>query len=698
MTDTTDPSARPVRIAVDIGGTFTDLQIFDARTGGAVPYKVPTTPQDPSVGFMSGITGAAERYGFALDEVALVLHGTTIATNAVLERKLATGALVTTRGFEDVLEIGRHVRTDIYGLKAETRPVLVPRRRRLGLAERLGADGAVETPVDTADAKRLIQTIRSFDDEDGPVEAVAVCLLHSYANPEHEQALKALLSKVWPEAAVSLSSDVSPEMREFERSSTTVLNALLAPVVARYMKRLAERMAEARFDAHLYLVQSNGGVTTPAVAGDQPVRLLLSGPSGGAMAVTRLSDTLGEPNLVGIDMGGTSFDVCVVRDGASTVITEGDIDGLPVRVPMVEIRTVGAGGGSIAWIDAGDRLRVGPQSAGADPGPVCYGGGGTEPAVTDANVVLGRIDPDFFLGGGMKLDRNAAARAIETRIGTPLGFSAEAAAEGILAVANSNMAAAIKLSLFEKGLDPRDFAFVSFGGAGGLHATALADELGVRRVVFPRDPGTLSAFGILFSDISHDVARSRLLPAVPGSLPALKEVFDGLMTDGEARLERDGIAPPDRCYAVAADMRYRGQAFELLVPWPDWEISEAGLARLVEAFHVQHLERFAYDDRETPVEIVTCRVTASGLLPKPVLKPREGAADCRPKDRRRVFLDGDWRETPIYDRAVLNAETPVDGPAIVDEEYTTILIGPGWSVAPRETGDLVATRGQEDRK
>jgi N-methylhydantoinase A len=683
---------KSVRIAVDIGGTFTDLQIFDARTGDAVSFKVPTTPKDPSEGFMLGIAAAAARYGFAFGDVGLVLHGTTIATNAVLERKLATGAVIATRGFEDVLEIGRHVRKEIYGLKAEKRSVLVPRRRRFGLAERMRADGTVETALNRAAARTLIETIRTSGGKDGAVEAVAVCLLHAYANPAHEQAVKAMLAETWPDVAVSLSSDVSPEMREFERSSTTVLNALLAPVVARYLKRLAARMRDDRFEAHLYLVQSNGGVTTPSVAGEQPVRLLLSGPSGGAMAVTRLAETLDEPNLVGIDMGGTSFDVCVVRDGKSTVVTEGEVDGLPVRVPMVEIRTIGAGGGSIAWIDGGDRLRVGPQSAGADPGPVCYGSGGTEPTVTDANVALGRIDPGFFLGGGMALNRDAARVAVTERIGMPLGLASEKAAEGILTVANSNMAAAIKLSLFEKGLDPRDFALVSFGGAGGLHATALADELGMRRVVFPRDPGPLSAYGILFSDIGHDVARSRLLPAAPESLAALKEVFDALLADGEALLARDGIAPPRRHFAVAADMRYRGQAFELLVPWPEWTFDEEGLAHLVEAFHVQHKQRFAYDDRATPVDIVTCRVTATGRLPKPALRAYGSVGDSEPKGERPVYLDGAWWETPIYDRVALSPDAPVSGPAIVDEEYTTILIGRGWSVAPGGTGDLVAQR------
>lgn len=684
-----DSSGRPVRIAVDIGGTFTDLQIFDGRSGEVWAHKVPTTPTDPSIGFMRGISEAAARCGFALEDVALVLHGTTIATNAVLERKLATGALITTAGFADVLEIGRHVRKDIYSLKAEARPVLVPRRRRFGVRERVRADGAVETPLDRDHARAIVDAVMKAGEEGQGVEAVAVCLLHAYASPGHERALLDILHDACPGVAVSLSSDVSPEMREFERTSTTVLNALLIPVVAGYLDRLAARMAEAEFDATLYLVQSNGGVTTPGTAAEQPVRMLLSGPSGGAMAVMRLSAALDEPNLVGVDMGGTSLDVSVVRDGDCTVITEGDIDGLPVRVPMVEIRTIGAGGGSIAWLDTGGGLRVGPRSAGADPGPVSYGAGGAAPTVTDANVVLGRIDPDYFLGGAMSLDRAAAERALRDRIARPLGLATEDAAEGILTVANANMAAAIKLSLFEKGLDPRDFALVSFGGAGGLHAIDLAEELGMRRVVYPRDPGTLSAHGILFSDITHDIARSRLLPAADESLPALTGLAASLMEEGEALLARDGIPEPDRGYALFADLRYRGQAFELLTPWRGG-VDAQGLAALVQAFHEQHRERFAYSEQDTPVEIVTLRVTATGRLPKPALRPFEAAGAPEPKGRRKVYLGGEWREVPIYDRDVLSAQAPVAGPAVIDEPYTTILLPEGWSVAPAPTGDLLA--------
>jgi len=689
MTAASDLSGRPVRIAVDIGGTFTDLQIFDARTGEVTAHKVPTTPGDPSVGFMRGVTEAAGRCGFALADVAMVLHGTTIATNAVLERKLALGALVTTTGFTDVLEIGRHVRHDIYSLRAEDRPVLAPRRRRFGVRERVRADGTVETPIDVADARAVAEAIREIREDDRGVEAVAVCLLHAYANPAHEQAFRDLLREVCPGVAVSLSSDISPEMREFERSSTTVLNALLIPVVGGYLDRLAARMAEAGFDAALYLVQSNGGVTTPATAAGQPVRMLLSGPSGGAMAVMRLSESLEEPNLVGVDMGGTSLDVSVVRDGRCTVITEGVVDGLPVRVPMIEIRTIGAGGGSVAWLDAGGGLRVGPRSAGAEPGPVSYGAGGVEPTVTDANVVLGRIDPDYFLGGAMRLDRLSAERELCERVARPLGLGTEPAAEGILTVANANMAAAIKLSLFEKGLDPRDFALVSFGGAGGLHAIDLAEELGMRRVVFPRDPGTLSAYGILFSDITHDISRSRLLTAVPESLPALVDLADSLMAEGRILLAGDGIPEADRAYALAADLRYRGQAFELLTPWSGG-VDTNGLTGVVEAFHKQHHERFAYSELETPVEIVTLRVTATGRLPKPALRPFAASGRPKPKGRRKVYLGGEWREIPIYDRDVLSPTAPVAGPAIIDEPYTTILLLDGWLVAPVATGDLIA--------
>ncbi|MCU0889907.1 MAG: hydantoinase/oxoprolinase family protein, partial [Rubritepida sp.] len=551
--------ARPVRIAVDIGGTFTDLQILDARQGRVVAWKTPTTPADPSEGLLTGVREAAARFGFALSDVGLLLHGTTIATNAVLERQLAAGALLTTAGFEDVLEITRHVRRDIYGLAPDPFPCLIERDRRLGVPERLRPDGGVETPLgDVAPVLARLAALRP--------EAVAIGLLHAYANPAHERALAAAVAEALPGVDVSLSSEVSPEIREYERLSTTVLNALLMPVVRRYLDRLAARLGEDGFAPRLFLVQSNGGMCSLARAAAQPARLLLSGPSGGALAAERLSRRLARPNLVAVDMGGTSFDVSVVQGHRIGLVTQGEVDGLPVRLPMVEMRTIGAGGGSIASVDAAGRLTVGPRSAGARPGPVCYGRGGTEPTVTDANAVLGRFDPDFFLGGAMALDLAAARAAMAAGIAAPLGLTVEAAAEGVLRVTNTQLAAAVRLSLFEKGLDPREFALLSFGGAGGLHAVEVADELGMAEVIFPREPGTLSAYGILFSDLVQDLARSRLFRAEDAQAEIIGAEVAALRAEATQRLAADGVPEADRAIELAADLRYHGQAFELLVP------------------------------------------------------------------------------------------------------------------------------------
>jgi N-methylhydantoinase A len=679
---------RPIRIAVDIGGTFTDLQVLDARSGAVQAWKTPTTPEDPSIGLLQGVTEAAARFGFALSEVGLLLHGTTIATNAVLERKLARGVLLTTAGFEDVLEINRHVRRELYAVDPDPFPCLIERDRRLGVAERLRADGSVETPLDEATLPALLAKLDALG-----AEAVAVCLLHSYRNPAHEQRLKALIGAARPGLPVSLSSEVSPEIREYERSSTTVLNALLVPVVKAYLGRLEARLGEGGFRPLVFLVQSNGGVCSLRAAAEQPARLLLSGPSGGALAAGRIAQLLARPNLVAVDMGGTSFDVSVVQEGRVSVVTQGEIDRLPVRLPMVEMRTIGAGGGSIASVDHGGRLTVGPRSAGARPGPVAYGRGGTEPTVTDANLALGRIDPEYFLGGAMQLDMPATRAAISEKVGTPLGLTVEAAAQGMLTVTNANLGAAVRLSLFEKGLDPRDFSLLSFGGAGGLHATDVAAEMGIREVIFPREPGTLSAYGILYSDLVQDIARSRVLPAVPASLGEIGALIGALRAEAEARLAQDGVAAGARRLEVAMDMRYHGQAFELLVPWGDVAAPDAAaLATLVDRFHAMHRQRFSYADEAEAVELVTLRVIATGRLPKP--DAAEAPPPARPalKGSRRVFEEGAWRDIPVWDRDALPAEDRIIGPAIVEEAFATHWIGRGWVATSAEAGALIARR------
>ncbi len=681
-------AARPVRIAVDIGGTFTDLQILDARDGIARAWKTPTTPEDPSIGLLRGVGEAAERFGFALADVGLLLHGTTIATNAVLERKLARGVLLTTAGFEDVLEINRHVRRDIYGLAPEPFPTLIPRDRRLGVTERLRADGSAETPLDEDCVPALLERIAALG-----ADCVAVSLLHAYANPVHERRLAALLRAARPDLPVSLSSDISPEIREYERTSTTVLNALLVPVVKAYLDRLEARLGEGGFSPLVFLVQSNGGVCSLRMAAEQPARLLLSGPSGGTLAAGRLAALLDRPNLVAVDMGGTSYDVSVVQGGLVSVITQGEIDRLPVRLPMVEMRTIGAGGGSIAAVDAGGRLTVGPRSAGARPGPVSYGRGGTEPTVTDANLALGRLDPEFFLGGMMKLDMPGTRAALDARVGKPLGLSAEQAAEGVLTVTNANLGAAIRLSLFEKGLDPRDFCLLSFGGAGGLHATEVAGELGMTEVAFPREPGTLSAYGILFSDLTQDIARTRVTRAAAAQLPAIAESIAALRAEADARLAADGIAPEKRRILIAADMRYHGQAFELLIPWGEIAAPDkADLARLVAAFHATHKQRFSYANEEEAVEIVTLRAIATGVLDKP--EPGDPPPADRParKGTRRVFANGAWGEASVWDREALTSADVIEGPAVVEETFATHWIAPGWFARLGAGGALVAKK------
>lgn len=681
-------SNRSLRVAVDVGGTFTDLQVLDELTGQTFAAKTPTTPADPSEGLITGLREAGARFGFTPAEVSALMHGTTIGTNAVLQRKLPKGGLITTFGFEDVLEIGRHFRRDVYANRAEPRALLIPRAVRMGVRERTRANGDLETELDTGHLREIVGKLKAAD-----VRAVAVCLLHAYANGQHEKEIGAFLAKHAPEMDVALSHEVSPEIREFERTSTTVLNALLMPVVRSYLERLRARLADAGFKAPVYLVQSNGGVTSPETAALQPARLLLSGPSGGALAAETISARLEMPNLVAVDMGGTSYDVSIVHAGRTRQITEGKVDGLPVRLPMIDIRTIGAGGGSIARVEASGRLRVGPASAGATPGPVCYRRGGSEPTVTDANVALGRIDPNFFLGGSMELDAEGARAAIQEEVAGPLGLTTEAAADGISEVAVSQMAGAIRLSLFEKGLDPEDFALLSFGGAGGLHACETAEEIGIDRVVFPSDPGTLSAWGMLYSDVVHSLTRSRLMKADAAALPVLGDLCASLVGEAQAVLARDAVAKDAQSFPLFLDMRYPGQAYEIQVPLD----TPADLASAVTRFHDLHMAQYAHAERHIVPEIVAVRLAATGHLKKPVQRPFRSIQGGKAKGVRRLFAAGAWQETLVWDRAAIGTDARLQGPLIVEEEHATHAIPKGWALGVTVSGDLIATRNSEGR-
>jgi N-methylhydantoinase A len=678
---------RPVRVGTDIGGTFTDIEIFDSRTREIRSHKVPTTPEDPSIGLMTGLKEAGERYGFELSDIGYLLHGTTIATNAVLERKFPRGALVTTAGFEDVLEIGRHSRREIYSVKPRPAPPLIARHYRIGIAERIRSNGAVELALTDDALDRLVETVGALN-----VSTVAVSLLNAYVNSEHEERIGARLERDLGGVAVTLSSTVSPEIREYERSNTTVLNALLIPVVKAYLDRLQTRMTEHGLTARLLIVQSNGGVCSPDTAAKEPVRLLLSGPSGGALGSLTIAKTLNAPALVSVDMGGTSFDVSVVRDNRIDIVTQGEIDHVPVRVPMIEIRTIGAGGGSIARVDTSGRATVGPESAGARPGPVCYSRGGTEPTVTDANLALGRLDPRYFLGGLMPLNLKATRAAIVSKIATPLGLDLERAASGIIAITNHSLAAAIRLSLFEKGLDPRDFALLSFGGAGSTHACAVADELNISKVIFPTHASTFSAWGILHSNIGHDFARSRVVPFDAAVIPAIAEMAASMLEQATAKLAEDGITDAQRTVNLSADLRYKGQAFELNVPWPDATVDEATVADVTKAFHDLHLQRFSYSNPGDPVEIVTIRLKAVGHLSTVESEAALAPDRATSHDHRPVCIDGTWREATVYRRDTLTAAEAVAGPAIIEEDYTTVLIGDGWSAMLGPQGHIIATR------
>ena len=681
---------RRIRVAVDIGGTFTDLEFIDEVSGEAYSYKTPTTPEDPSIGLVNALSGAASRHGFTIADITLLIHGTTIATNAVLTRDLATCALITTAGFEDVLEIGRHARRDIYGLKPEQRTVLAARRHRFGVVERIGADGSVATALDLADLDRVVALI-----EASGAGAVAVCLLNSFLNPAHEIAIRDHVQQRLPHLPCSCSHEVSPEIREFERSSTTVLNALLMPVVRRYVTGLMARSRDAGLTAPIYLVQSNGGAATPEQAGMTPVNLLLSGPSGGVLAAEKLAAVTSKRNVVAVDMGGTSYDIAIIQNTRRSVIAQGEVDGLPVRVPMVDMRTIGAGGGSIIWLDPSNRLQIGPKSAGARPGPVCYRRGGAEPTVTDVNLILGRLDAASFLGGELTLDLEGARASLARHIATPLGLTLEAAASGALAIVVARLAGAIKLSLFERGLDPRDFALMSFGGAGGLHAVEVAEELGITEVVFPREPSTFSAHGILQSDIVHDLARTRIIPLRAENLAAFNTLASELMQSGNRLLDTDNLPEGRRALRLAADLRYRGQAFELLIPLEEAALTEAGLAGLIERFHQTHFQRFSFDDRREAVELVTLRLSATGLISAHQTRnaaTAPAASKAVPKSGRRIFMDGSWREADVFEQTALAAGARLAGPAIIEQPYTTLIIPVGWSVTACGSGDLIARK------
>jgi len=692
------------RLGVDIGGTFTDLVVIDEATGTARVGKVLTTTKDPAHGVEEGIHALLDEAGVRSDAVRAVVHGTTLATNALIERKGAKTALLTTEGFRDALEIRREGRYDMYDLFIDPPPPLVPRHLRREVPERLLADGSILKTLDEAAARRALAELA----REG-VEALAICLLHAYVNPTHERRLSEIAREVSPGLSVSCSSEVVPEIREYERASTTCANVYVAPLMARYLEDLERRLAALGIDGQLYIMQSSGGTALPPLARRLPVRLVESGPAAGALAAAQAARERHEPKLLSFDMGGTTAKACVIDDGVPLVGREFEVaradrfkkgSGLPIRVPVIELIEIGAGGGSIARVDRMGLLKVGPDSAGADPGPACYTLGGRHPTVTDADLLLGYLDAEFFLGGRMRLDREAAHRVVGEHVARRLGLDVTGAAWGIHRVVNENMAAAARIHGIERGRDLRQYPLFAFGGAGPVHCWQVAKILKVPRILIPFGAGAMSAYGLLAAPLAFDFVRTGRQRLDRADWPAINRLFAEMEEEGRALLARAGVAPADIHISRIAEMRHAGQGHEVECAMPLGALSTESLPTITASFENAYRALYHRLPHGVPIEALNWRLTVSGPQPSTGLSRRSepGRALIRPPSvhasrtaptttgsaratkgaRQAYFAEvGGFVETPVYDRYALHAGAEFAGPAIVEERESTAVVGPG---------------------
>jgi N-methylhydantoinase A len=652
------------RVSADIGGTFTDFVVMDGATGAVFTGKVLSTPANPALAVLEGIKQLIP----APEEVEFMVHGTTVGLNAFLERKGARVLLIATAGVGDYYTIARGDRTELYKLKYHKPDRLVPRRDVHEIRERVKWDGAVVEPLHVEDFEPIIAKARAEG-----VPAIAVCLIHSYAYPQHELEARDILTKALPGVSVTLSHEVSKEWREYERASTAIMNAYIAPRVEHYLSTLIEQVRGIGMTCSLHVMQSSGGVMTADTARKQPVRTLLSGPVGGAIGATALSERTNRPNLICVDMGGTSFDMSLIVNGKPPVSSTAQLQGLPVLTPIVDIHTIGAGGGSLAWLEAGG-LRVGPQSAGADPGPACYGRGGTRPTVTDAHLFLKRLGPASLLEGKMTLDEGAAAEAIHT-VAAEIGLEDVALAEGMLAIVNAKMADAIRTITVAHGIDPRDYALLAFGGAGPMHAAWLAKELNIREVVVPFSPGTYAASGMLQTDVRHDLSRNfyRLLSGLQPE--AITQVLEDLTEEGRVALREQDVSPEEMYFQYSADMRYVGQEYAVNVPL-DERIDLAEVARI---FHAAYQVRYGHSTPAAPVEFVVLRTAAQGRLKKKLtVVPARHDGHDPVMGTRSVVFDGRPHSTPVVKREWMPVGVPYVGPLVIEEQSATTVVPPGY--------------------
>ncbi|MEQ8708324.1 MAG: hydantoinase/oxoprolinase family protein [Rhodospirillales bacterium] len=684
-------SARNFVIGVDVGGTFTDLFFLDEKSGRAFTRKTPSTPSNQAVGFLEGISSGVDD----LSTIATVIHGTTVGTNALLERKGAKAGVITTKGFRDVLEMRRRDRPETWGLWGSFDPV-VARDRRVEVSERTLADGQIHTKVDPEEVKQAAKLLL----ERG-AESICIFFINAYANAENEQVALAAVKDVWPNDYINASSDILPEIREFERASTTALNAYLQPPVGKYLKNLDNSLSDGGFAGQLLIVQSNGGVMTVDTAQKLPVRTALSGPAAGVIAGAYIAENAGFPNIITCDMGGTSFDVSLVAGGEAALAAQTSIDfGMVVRTPMIEITTIGAGGGSIASIDAGGMLQVGPESAGSDPGPVCYGLGNTRPTVTDANVVLGRINADRPIGGKLaRLDVAAAEAALEEHIGKPLGLSAVQAAEAVIRVANSRMAGAIRLVSIERGFDPEQFVAMPFGGGGSLHTGALIKEVGLANALVPRYPGVTSALGCVIADMRHDFVHTLNDMVDSIDISSLDDEMVRTDTEGRRLLDESGVTLDELTTVFELDMSYLGQTHTVPVAIPVTVSNKTtGVTReiLRQAFEAQYEKTYGRLLSGIGIRILNLRTSVIGKRPKfdlSLLAPDDGGSiEASRTGERNVFVDGEWHKAAIFDRLSLPIDAEIPGPALLEQPDTTIFIDPDLYGKVDRFGNIVISR------
>jgi N-methylhydantoinase A len=665
------------RIGIDVGGTFTDIVLHDDTSGEVWSTKVASTPKDPSVGALNGLQRILDLSKTTPANVGFIGHGTTIATNMVIEGKGAKTALVTTKGFRDVLEIRRawrHDRADLYDLFFENPPDLVPRALRREVRERVLYDGSVETPIALDDIDATMAELKAEG-----VEAIAICFINSHANPEHERQALARLKEITNEAFVTASIDLNPEIMEYERTSTTVMNAVLGPRCGQYGRTVERRVRDAGITSKIYFMQSNGGLTPPAVATDRPVTLLESGPAGGVTAAVRVCERLGIANAITGDMGGTSFDVSLIRDGRPEVRNETLLKSYTVRCPNIDIISVGAGGGSLAWIDEGGGVHVGPASAGADPGPACYGRGGTRPTVTDCNVVLGHVEPESFLGGDFKLDVAAAERAVQEHLADPLGLSIVEAARSVRAIANALMAQAVRLVTVERGYDPRDFVYLAFGGAGPVHAVELARELQMPQVILPPMPGLFSAFGMLVADMLHDLQASIIKTLDELTPQELAVRFAELEAKAHALMRDADVDPSKVKIERRIDCCYLAQAETLQIPIPDGAINQATLDAVAQGFAHEHQRHWNFIQPDRPVRAVNIRLRVAGQVGHHITGKDAPRTETKPKaaGEAKIYLEGGFKTVPRYRRADLRPGDTLEGPLVVEEPSTRLPIDVG---------------------